>query len=769
MPSQRNNSSVQPQLISPAVWRTLVAAGISIGTLVYFLNFLAMPLLAGLNDLDGRPVTRIQFLFGLLQQGNPIGAWLHELQGYGKLPVNVVDRIPILLGAVLTLAVAWGLGEPVVRSTFSEKSHTRLEAHALAVLAGVPILSLLMLVFGVIGAANLRSGPAAIGALAIGLQVYRRLNSKQRSDTSGGGSWTPTGPWLPETNVSSESGMNRLTQLTARFVVALVVAVGGLYCLGVLMPPYEFDVVEYHLQAPKEFYQRGWIGFCETNVYNNMPMGMEMLSLFAMSAVGGTEGWWWGGLVGKASIGLLSLVAAALLGGYFSRVASRWIGWATAGLWLSVPGNAINAWSGLIDSALAAYLLATCLVLMRHLSFCNCIRSTASGKSETVDHDNHRLIFLLFLFAGFAAAIKYPGLVYVVLPTLIGAKLHAWMGWRSKQITLTQLWNWGVAGALGLCMTCVPWYAKNLVTTGNPFYPLAYSVFGGRGIDAQHAEQWNRAHRPQPVDGGESAFGLGAFRAGVSKVTLASDAVLPGLIALACVGAVISFVSRTRERILVIGIVWIFGVWWLATHRIDRFWLPATMIQSLLAGGALHWIARQRLMAVAAPIVVVSIMYGAVVSSSSIACDNRFLVSLDALRHDAGGPDMVGRISPAIVWCNRHLDPTSHRILLVGEARAFDFKAPVVYSTCFNKSPAEQWLRDQSPEVQIENLAEAGVTHVLVNWAEVQRYRQPGNYGFSDWPQPGDLDKLIADNVLKPVDWQSGGHSEQLLEFTGRK
>ncbi len=376
-----------------------------------------MPLLAGLNDLDGRPVTRIQFLFGLMQQGNPIGSWINELQGYGKLPVNVVDRIPILLGSVLTLAVAWGLGEPVVRWTLSGKSLTRLEGLSLAILAGVPILSLLTLVLGLIGAANQRLGPLAIMSLALGGQVYRYLNSKRRHDSSGTEKWEPTGPWLPGTNTSSGSDVDRLTQLAMRLVVALVVAVGGLYCLGILMPPYEFDVVEYHLQAPKEFHQQGWIGFCETNVYNNMPMGLEMLSLFAMSAVGGTDGWWWGGLIGKASIGLLSLVAAALLGGYFSRIASRWIGWAAAGLWLSVPGNVVNAGSGLIDTGLAAYLLATCLLLMRHLAISSPNRGTASGEQSELVNNSNGLIFLLFLFAGFTAAIKYPGLIYVVLPS----------------------------------------------------------------------------------------------------------------------------------------------------------------------------------------------------------------------------------------------------------------------------------------------------------------------------------------------------------------
>ncbi len=53
--------------------------------------------------------------------------------------------------------------------------------------------------------------------------------------------------------------------LAAPFLGALV--------LSAMMPPFDFDVREYHLQAPKEFYQAGKIGFLPHNVYANMPFG----------------------------------------------------------------------------------------------------------------------------------------------------------------------------------------------------------------------------------------------------------------------------------------------------------------------------------------------------------------------------------------------------------------------------------------------------------------------------------------------------------------
>jgi hypothetical protein len=33
-------------------------------------------------------------------------------------------------------------------------------------------------------------------------------------------------------------------------------------------------------------------------------------------------------------------------------------------------------------------------------------------------------------------------------------------------------------------------------------------------------------------------------------------------------------------------------------------------------------------------------------------------------------------------------------------------------------------------------LADQRVSHIYVNWAEIRRYRQPGNYGFTDYVTP---------------------------------
>ncbi|HBE71875.1 MAG TPA: hypothetical protein DDW52_27350, partial [Planctomycetaceae bacterium] len=93
----------------------------------------------------------------------------------------------------------------------------------------------------------------------------------------------------------------------------------------------------------------------------------------------------------------------------------------------------------------------------------------------------------------------------------------------------------------------------------------------------------------------------------------------------------------------------------------------------------------------------------------------------------------------------------SMKLLLVGQAAGFQFKMPIVYSTCFDKSPAETMLRGAKPDEQLQSLRAAGVTHLAFDWFEIARYRQSGNYGFSDWPQPADVEQLIDSGVFEEL------------------
>ncbi len=699
------------------------------GCVVYLGLFFSQPSVLGFTDSAGLPSARwIDAMQILLLDQIAAGMTAH-----GRLASGWFDRIPILAGVVAWSLLAIWIGWPLLMvSTISAKLG-RVEQVALAVLCGLALLSTATLAVGLAGGLSSRLPlglTVALMTLSAGIAIAWQVRGSNResqrltsSRSSGDGS-------------PRVQPMHVLSSWLVRLLPVGTCGAGGLLLLGCLMPPWEFDVVEYHLQAPKEFLQRGAIEHLPHNVYASMPLGAEMHSLAAMTLIGGADGWWWGGLIGKALTGSCSIWMAALLGGWMARVFGSWSGWSAAALLLATPGNAHVAMAGLIDMVLAAYLCAAVIVASMLWS------KLRIGTANFADG------LLIGLTAGGAAACKYPGLVLVVVPVVCSA------GWA---MCLTRRWHSSLrvlaAIGLGLSLTCVPWYAKNVWQVGNPFFPLAASWGLGTMTEAQ-AAQWQSAHQV-PGLGNDGPYSLAALLDAVQQTMLSSNFLPPTLVCLWLCGAWVAWrkprgFAQEWPQAWLLGGVWIWAVWWLATHRIDRFWLPALPLACGVATVGATWIAQRLSTSLATGLILLSLVYGGFLTASGAIGDNRFLVSLSALRSDAGSDELPGRMTRGIGWANEALADPSVRLLLIGEAKAYDFRMPIVYATCFNTNPGETWLKGLTPQQQRDNLQAAGITHVLINWSELMRYRSPGNYGFSKWPQRADVEQLLKDQVLTP-------------------
>lgn len=707
-------------------WWGLVVAGWVLSLVLFF----RQPSLLGLTDETGQPVGRLADLLQILLLDQVAAGML----AHGRMEAGVLDRWPLLLGLCGWLLTAGWIGLPLLLRSSLSAIVSRLELAALSVLAGGAMLSTVTLGVGLAGGLASR-WPLLIATvlLLIAASAFIVVHFRRRVAHAGGAAAIRKSGAHATTKANSQLGI-----WLGRLLPVATVLVAVLTLLGCLMPPWEFDVVEYHLQAPKEFAQAGSIGFVPHNIYANMPLGAEMHSLAAMALVGGPEGWWWGGLIGKSITGSFSLLAAALLGGFFARKFGSWSGWTAAALLLATPGNAHVAMAGLIDMVLAAYLLSATVATTQLWP------QLRSGTARWSDG------LLIGLLAGGAAACKYTGLLFVVVPIVV-AVLFALVKAGRKSFALRMV----MAGLSGLALTCLPWYLKNLWWTGNPFFPLATNLFGPSGLSVEQLAQWQQAHRVPTVAGG-STYGLLALWDSGQQVLLRSNFLPPTLVFLLICGVAVSWfkpagIAGRWLRGWLYLMCWVGLVWWLGTHRIDRFWLPAIPLACGLAAVGATWIARRLSQGLASCMVLLSLIYGGFLVASGAIADNRFFVSLSALRGDSGDGDLPGRLTSVIGWANQTLVDPATRLLLIGEAKAYDFRMPIVYSTCFDRSPAEAWLVGQSPETQRDNLAQAGITHVLINWNELARYRSPGNYGFSAWPQREDIERLVADQVLRPM------------------
>jgi hypothetical protein len=337
-----------------------------------------------------------------------------------------------------------------------------------------------------------------------------------------------------------------------------------------------------------------------------------------------------------------------------------------------------------------------------------------------------RLLLAGFL-SGCAAATKYPGLLYAVVP------LAAWSAVAGLRRAAPKRLAIFLAAA---ALACGPWLAKNALLAGNPTYPLFYEVFGGKSWTAQKNARWNRVHRPHD-------FSPSALVDSLTKVGLTGEWLSPLVVPLAALALAVR-----RHRAMVVRLLALFGyviaAWWLLTHRIDRFWIPALPLLCLLAGVGLGWSQAKGWRWGMTGLVVVALS-GNFLAASTICpgCDHRYFVSLRRLADDPAGVTAWHR------YFNR--EAAGGRVLLVGDAEPFDLRMPVLYSTCFDDSPMELLAQGRTAEEIRAGLQAGGITHVFVDWGEiVHRYRR-SEYGFSAFFQPEVFQRLVEQGVLRPL------------------
>jgi len=81
-----------------------------------------------------------------------------------------------------------------------------------------------------------------------------------------------------------------------------------------------------------------------------------------------------------------------------------------------------------------------------------------------------------------------------------------------------------------------------------------------------------------------------------------------------------------------------------------------------------------------------------------------------------------------IIWMNENL-PKDAKVLYVGEARVYYATHPVLWSTAFDQHPLSALSREaKTPDELVAALRARGVTHLYVNYAELERLRSGYNY-----------------------------------------
>ena len=579
-------------------------------------------------------------------------------------------------GAVV---LAWLVGATGAGLALLRSSPVRFESRALrltcAAALGLGAESLLVLGLGIAGTLNRVVSVALVGS-GLALFVWMIPSLLRRRPSESGGGWS----WLC---VLAMPGL----------AIALACAPLPPGLLWGADEPNGYDVVEYHLQVPREWYEAGRIAPLAHNVFSHFPLGVEMHYLLAMHLRGGP----WAGMY-VAQLMHLAFVAlcAVAVYGVLREVGARHAAVGALAV-ATTPWMILLAPIAYNEGGLLLYgTLAISLILLA-------LRSPTPL----------RLAALAGVMAGFACGAKLTAGPTVWLAVPMSMLMCASLPFppRSPQSPQSSLRGdlaerggkrrafVAAAAFIGAgAVVFSPWLIRNLTWTGNPVFPEEARLFGRGHFSEAQAQRWQRAHARRDDQ-----------RSAAARFVASAEQILGDwrfgyvLLPLAVVAAALEW--RRRETWLLLLILLLLTSFWLVfTHLQGRFFVLAIPLAGLLIGS----VRSPRAAAVIAALIILAGLVGMTRVYSKLRTNPEIF--------QAAGLDRLTLLTLLADVTLRDDD----RLILLGDARAFLYDVPMSrlqYRTVFDVPAGidgSDWMRgfDVVP----------GKTIVLIDPSELARF-----------------------------------------------
>jgi len=357
--------------------------------------------------------------------------------------------MPAILAVLMLVLFGAALGRRVLRAS-RVRFDSFLDEICFSAGVGLGIFSLLVMGVGLVGAYGDRAVMAGLlvlacvlvpDAAAVVIGVGRRALR-----------WRPAG-WLQR-------------------VLAVVILV-SLACgfVSSLAPPTSWDATASHLKIPIEYLRQG--GICRLDdIHSNGPLNAVMLFI-PLVALGGDAA--------PALLNFAFMICAGLaLVALSRRALSRTGTLVAAAVYFLMPLSAVLGSEAVVDFPVIFYVVLAFAALLRWW-------------------EDERLAGLVLgaVCLGFALGTKYTGLyALATVSVLVAAGVLAARGRRKKLLA-----HGAVAVLVAVAVGC-PWYVRNAVTTGNPFYPVFARAIPTRHISAALTGRVARPARPRkyPAD-----------------------------------------------------------------------------------------------------------------------------------------------------------------------------------------------------------------------------------------------------------------------------
>ena len=625
---------------------------------------------------------------------------MSALIGYARThkPFEATELLSVLTAlyrigiAIIIVVLAGGLGGRIRRAD----PDTGIVPMMKNIAIGLGVIGMIVFLFGVtVGFVKWLS----LLSIVAGLILVRREIGKFL------GSWKQLGFFFKDTDFS------------AKLIILGVIVILASNLVIALAPPNSFDGLTYHLTLPKYYLTMGQFSYVPDLMYWGMPQLTEMLFTLAMM-FGGAEA----AAVLEWMVGLLALTA---LLAFVSQKLS------TKSAWMAVA-SLLCGWT-FSDTLSRAYVEWSIILLG--------ILFLVQADEWRTNRDTKSLLWA-GLFAGLALSTKYTGGILLVA----GLILIAMDRKLNFKTTIRESLIFGLTAAL----VTSPWLIKNLLATGNPFYPILYPA---GAMDQIRLDFYNGTPVWFPwterlifpvlaslngVEGGKP------FNASIGPIML-------GLSLLAWVSwknlqERQKQTAKTSLVILAAGFsLWIIGS---SSSRLliqPRLYFVAFPAWALLAAYGFHGLENLRLPnlnmgRIAAILVALSLGLNAYETTNG-------LIQRDALKEVAGQISESKYLETNLGYYQRALEaihrlPPDSKVLLLWETRGY-YCIPIC-----NPDETIDEFKDsiqlyQTPQNVIANWRERGYTHVLFNNIGADFIREDDllRYNHDDWEK---LDALLA-------------------------
>ena len=486
--------------------------------------------------------------------------------------------------------------------------------------------------------------------------------------------------------IKSKSSYETRLSFWDRCIGAILIACLFLGFFLVLTPAIGKDALSYHLAVPKLFLKHHGIYFIPGNIFAQYPLNSEMLFTVALVLRGDV-----------LAKGINFVMALCILLGMwqFARHHISEIAFVPFALlvFYTIPSVFVSSHMAYSDLSVSFY------AFLAVYSFVNWFRRRED-----------QWLILCGVLSGLAISTKYTALLLPFLGCLgilWACRHHRVSNQHMSRLLLAYVTCAVVVGS--------PFYMKNWIMTGNPFYPFLYEIFDGRGWDPEQARLYDEFVRSLGMGRGLWDYLLLPWNVSVNAKMHSPqfDGILGPVFIL-----ILPFAIGMRKVAIGVKIAMAYCfftfMFWASSAQQIRYLMPVFPFLALMTAYVLSYYHRRRAVF---GVLLVLIAGSLGFSGYHIARDFLKIRPVGVITGSEDRDAFLNRMIPSysmFQYINRELPEDSKIFLIYMKNLGYLCDRPYYSDSMFESYTIQKILAQSStPEEVYVSLKEGGFTHIL--------------------------------------------------------